>query len=85
LVVPELLKAAAMKSFYILEYSAVYSRESQPTFRKNTSPPSTEATDEQNMALLDADFLLGLLFDPEDEGDIFLRKSRLTFTGIHGV
>jgi hypothetical protein len=54
------------------------------------SPPSTELKDERSKklaehALLDADCLLGLLFDPEDEGDIFLRKSLLTYTGLSGV
>jgi hypothetical protein len=29
--------------------------------------------------------LLGLFFDPEAGGDIFFPKSRLTFTGLHGV
>jgi hypothetical protein len=33
---------------------------------------------------LHAGFLLGLIFDPEDEGDMFL-QSRLTFTGLYGV
>jgi hypothetical protein len=29
--------------------------------------------------------LLGLFFDPEDGGDIFLRNIGLTFNGLHGV
>jgi hypothetical protein len=30
-------------------------------------------------------FLLGLFFDPEDEGDMFLRDVGLTFNGLHCV
>jgi hypothetical protein len=30
-------------------------------------------------------FLLGLFFDPEDGGDMFLPKRRLIFNGLHGV
>jgi hypothetical protein len=32
-----------------------------------------------------AGFLLGLFFDPEDGGDMFLRNVRMTFNGLHGV
>jgi hypothetical protein len=32
-----------------------------------------------------AGFLHGLIFDPEDGGDMFLRKLRMTFNGLHGV
>jgi hypothetical protein len=35
--------------------------------------------------LLHAGFLLGLYFDPEDEGDMFPAKCLLTFNGLHGV
>jgi hypothetical protein len=60
-----------------LEYSAVESVESHPTFRMNMPPPSSGL---KSMArnitacyLLHAGFLLGLLFDPEDGGDMNLR------------
>jgi hypothetical protein len=29
--------------------------------------------------------LFGLFFDPEDGGDMFLQKLRLTSNGLHGV
>jgi hypothetical protein len=35
--------------------------------------------------LLHAGFLLGLFFDPEEGGDMFLPKRLLTFSGLHGV
>jgi hypothetical protein len=42
---------------------------------------------QQNSAFgqLHAGILLGLLFNPEDRGNIFLPKRRLTFNGIHGI
>jgi hypothetical protein len=30
-------------------------------------------------------FLLGIFFDTEDGGEIFLRKGRLAFNGLHGI
>jgi hypothetical protein len=35
--------------------------------------------------LLHAGFLLGLIFDPNNEGGMFLSKRRLTFNGLHGI
>jgi hypothetical protein len=44
---------------YLLGYNAVWSVESQSTFWRNMSPPSS-------WYLLRAGFLLGLFFHPED-------------------
>jgi hypothetical protein len=51
----------------------MYSVESKLTFRKNISPPSSGSKNNPSSAyhLLDAGFLLGLFFDPED-GEMFL-------------
>jgi hypothetical protein len=52
---------------------SVWFAESQPTFQRNISLPSLGC--EEGRALLAACFMLvGFLFDPEDEGDIFLRN-----------
>jgi hypothetical protein len=57
--------------------------ESQQTFRRDISPPSSgitskpskkQASRRQQSELLLAGFLLHLLFDPEDGGDVFLRN-----------
>jgi hypothetical protein len=62
-----------------LGYNVMYSVESQSTFRRNMSPPSSESKNKpsrnlQSCYLLHAGFLLGLFFDPEDAGDMFLRN-----------
>jgi hypothetical protein len=48
----------------------VYPGEGQPTFRRNILPPPAGSA----CCLLCAGFLLGLLSDPEDGGDMFLQK-----------
>jgi hypothetical protein len=57
----------------------MYSVESQLTFRRNISPTSSRSKNKTNRALLSTcihpGFLLDLLFNPEDGGDIFLRLS----------
>jgi hypothetical protein len=76
--------------FYLLGYNAVYSIESQPTFRKNMSPPSSGSKNKQskklvwkyvasrNSAPLDTWFhtgvLFGLCFNSEYEDDVFFRN-----------
>jgi hypothetical protein len=67
------------EAFCLLEYNAVLSTESQPTFWRNMLPPSSESKNKpskQSSAcyLLHAGFLLDLLFDPEDGGDMFLQN-----------
>jgi hypothetical protein len=39
---------------------------------------------DEPVSKLQANFLLGSLFDPKDGGDMFIRR-RLTFNGLHGV
>jgi hypothetical protein len=51
------------EEFYLLVYSAVYSVERQPTFRRNNQS-----------VLLASYWFLGLLFNPEDGGVMFLRN-----------
>lgn len=63
---------------YLVGYNAVYFDESQQTFRRNTSPTSSGSKNKpskQSYAcyMLHAGFLCGLLSDPEDGVDIFLR------------
>jgi hypothetical protein len=52
-----------MPKFYLLGYKSLYSVESQLTFQWNIHPPSSGN---------EAGFLLGLFFDPEDGGHMFL-------------
>jgi hypothetical protein len=44
-------------------------------FWRNISPPSSGLKNKQGM-MLDSGFLLGLFFDPEDGGDMFLQNVR---------
>jgi hypothetical protein len=52
---------------YLLGYNAMQSVESQPTFRRNMPPPSPGSA--LLATCLYAGFLLGLFFDPEDQGN----------------
>jgi hypothetical protein len=54
----------------LVAYNAMFSAESQPTFRKNMSPPSTGSA----CYLLHASFLLDLLFGHKNWGNMFLRN-----------
>jgi hypothetical protein len=68
-----------LQEFYILRYKTVYSVESQPTFRRNISPPSSGSKQETSgKALLVTWFrdasLLCLFFDAENGGNMFLRN-----------
>jgi hypothetical protein len=49
------------------------------TFRMNMSPPSSA-----EVACVRGGFLHGLIFDPEDGGDV-TSKRRLTFSELHGL
>jgi hypothetical protein len=78
------------EEYCLLGYNAVQSVESHPTFRRNISPPSSgsknklskkpawkQAASTARVLLatsFHAGFLLGLFFDPEDGGDMFLRN-----------
>jgi hypothetical protein len=65
-------------------YNAVQFVKSQPTFRKKISPPSLVSKNKPNkkpagkqvatIGGFHACFMLGLIFDPEDGGDNFLRN-----------
>jgi hypothetical protein len=50
-------------------------------------PSSSESKNKPSSTcyLLQDDFLLGSLFDPEDEGDMFLRNVGWLSNGLHGV
>jgi hypothetical protein len=57
--------------FYLLGYNAVQSVESQPTFRSRLHLQGRRAL---FATCFHAGFLLGLFFDVEDGGNMFLRK-----------
>jgi hypothetical protein len=58
--------------FYLLRYNVVKSVESQPTFRRNMSHPPSGSSSVCH--LFQGGFSLGLFFDPEGGGDMFLRN-----------
>jgi hypothetical protein len=64
------------EELYLVGFNAVKSVESQRTFRRNISAPSSCSKNKPSIGLLvtcfDADFFLVLLFDPEDGDDTFL-------------
>jgi hypothetical protein len=58
------------EEFCLLVYNSLYSSESKPTFRRNMSASSGQVL----ATCFHFEFFLHLFFDPEDEGDIFLRN-----------
>jgi hypothetical protein len=64
--------------FYLLGCNTVESIGSQLTFQRNMSPPSSQSKNTPSKSsdyyLLHAGFLLGLFFNPEDGGDMFLQN-----------
>jgi hypothetical protein len=70
----EVLTAIIMKEFYLLGYNAIYSVDKQLTFRRNLARNERETGSTRSFSLSRASFLLGLIFDPEDGGDMFLRN-----------
>jgi hypothetical protein len=69
----EVLTAVAMKSSVFWDIT-LCSPLSQPIIRKNMSPPSSGLKSKPSFAchLLHAGFLLGVFFNPEDGGNMFL-------------
>jgi hypothetical protein len=68
------------EEFYLLGYNYVQSVESQPTFRRNISPPSLLAT------CFHVGFLFGLVFDFEVRRCMFLRNVcwlPVDYTALH--
>jgi hypothetical protein len=67
--------------WYLLGYNAVQPVEIQQTFRKKISPTFSGSKNSPSknpegsaIYLLLVDLLIGLFFDPEDGGDMFLRN-----------
>jgi hypothetical protein len=72
--------SSGYKGFYLLGYNAMYSTETQPTFRRNMSPQSSGSknkprkTSEWKQAASRGGILVGVSLDPEHGGDMFLRN-----------
>jgi hypothetical protein len=68
------------EKFCLLKYNALWSTENQQTFRKNMSKNkpskkiSVKAGSKRNQSYFNACFFLGLFFDTEDGGHMFLRN-----------
>jgi hypothetical protein len=74
-----------VKSFVFWDITP--SVQSQPTFWENMSPSSSGSKNKPTKKacyMLHAGFLLGLFFDLEDRGDMFLRNVGC-LSGLHGV
>jgi hypothetical protein len=70
------IKSTLNLQLYLLAYHAVYPIESQQTFRRKKSllPSGLKSKPRSACCLLHVSFLLGLFFNPEDGGDMFLRN-----------
>jgi hypothetical protein len=78
-----------LEQFYLLAYNAVYSVESQPTFRMKVSPPSSESKNKRGTAgsachLLSRWFLPRLIFQPWKWRHV-PPKRRLTFHRLYVI
>jgi hypothetical protein len=82
------MKMYLFEEFYLMEYVA----KSQPTFHKNISCPFSGPENKPGKKslyyLLHASYLLHLVFDPEDDGEMFLWNVRwlsMGYTAIYVV
>jgi hypothetical protein len=85
------------EEYYLLGYNVMWSIESQPTLRRNISPPSSglrisqarnqlESRRQADRTCFHASFLLGLFIDPEDGGDMFPQNVSclaMDYTALH--
>jgi hypothetical protein len=62
------------KEYYLLGYDAMQSVGSQPTFRRNILPCLSPGFTALLATCFHAGSFLGLFFDSEDRGDMFLRN-----------